>query len=429
MGREWSNIVLDDLVDEILDRRGVTPTKLGSAFVDHGHRVISAKAIKSNRVDLSNDQSRFVNDHTYGRWMNTPLRADDVLLTSEAPVGETAYLPHDVDWCLGQRLFGIRTTKEKLHGRFLHYALQSGIVRHDLLSRATGTTAQGIRQSQLRQVRIPIPPIKMQERIAHVLGTLDDRIDLNHRMHKSLEEVATALFKSWFIDFDPVRAIADGREPSLPAHLASLFPNYFVASELGPIPDGWCIRSLDEIASFVNGLVLQKYPPTPTGSLPIVKIAQLRAGNFQGADPASADIDSRYIVEDGDILFSWSGSLECRLWTGGRGALNQHLFKVVPNGTPKWLCYLAIQNHLRDFRAIAAGKATTMGHIQRHHLSDAKQVLPPQDVLASFDEVIAPLVERATETAIEARNLASLRTAMLARLVDGRLRIPTDGSG
>ncbi len=298
-----------------------------------------------------------------------------------------------------------------------------------LLAQATGSTFANVSVLQLASLPWPELDICHQHDMARILGSLDDRIELNRLMGETLENIAISLYKSWFIDFAPVRALADGRESLLPTHLAGLLPNHFVASELGPIPEGWWVRSLDEIASFVNGLALQKYPSTPTGSLPIVKIAQLRSGNLQGADLASADIDSRYIVEDGDILFSWSGSLECRFWAGGRGALNQHLFRVIPNGTPKWLCYFAILSHLNEFRSIAAGKATTMGHIQRHHLSDAKQVLPPQDVLASLNEIIAPLVERAIETAIEARNLVSLRNAMVPRLIDGGLRIPTDGNG
>ena len=106
---------------------------------------------------------------------------------------------------------------------------------------------------------------------------------------------------------------------------------------------------------------------------------------------ASAELEPDYIVEDGDVLFSWSGSLECVLWAGGRGALNQHLFKVTSTEFPKWLYYRWIHQHLEDFRHIAAGKATTMGHIQRHHLSDAKVVLPPQQLLQALDLTMAPL--------------------------------------
>ncbi len=212
-------------------------------------------------------------------------------------------------------------------------------------------------------------------------------------MNETLEAMARALFKSWFVDFDPVRAKAEGRDPGLPQPLADLFPDCFVDSELGEIPEGWEVRSLDEIARFLNGLALQKYPPKDGRTLPVIKIAQLRVGSTEGADLASADLDPDYIVEDGDVLFSWSGSLECVLWASGRGALNQHLFKVTSVRYPKWLYYLGIHQHLEDFRHIAAGKATTMGHIQRHHLSNVKLAVPPVPQLQAIDSVMAPLID------------------------------------
>src|SRR5690606_37395425 len=118
------------------------------------------------------------------------------------------------------------------------------------------------------------------------------------------------------------------------------------------------VKGLDEIARFVNGLALQRYPPTGDRFLPVIKIAQLRARNTVGADRASADLDADYVVKDGDILFSWSGSLVCVIWAGGAGALNQHLFKVTPVTYPRWLWYLAVHAHLEEFRQIAASKAT-----------------------------------------------------------------------
>jgi len=158
-------------------------------------------------------------------------------------------------------------------------------------------------------------------------------------MNQTLEAIARTFFKSWFVDFDPVRAKAEGRDPGLPKQIADLFPDSFEESELGEIPRGWRVSGLDEIANFLNGLALQKYPPKNGRSLPVIKIAQLRAGNTDGADRASADLEPYYIVDDGDILFSWSGSLECVLWAGGRGALNQHLFKVTSVNYPKWFYY------------------------------------------------------------------------------------------
>jgi len=224
------------------------------------------------------------------------------------------------------------------------------------------------------------------------------------------------------VDFDPVRAKPEGRDPGLPKAIVDLFPDHLVDSELGEIPEGWSTKCLDELARFVNGLALQKYPPGEK-SLPVIKISQLRSRSTDGADRASADLDPDYIVQDGDILFSWSGSLECVLWAGGRGALNQHLFKVIPAGYPRWLSYFAIHLHLEDFRHIAAGKATTMGHIQRHHLSDARLAVPPPPLISAADNIMEPMVESLWGREVQSRTLGVIRDALLPKLISGELRV------
>ncbi|HTV56509.1 MAG TPA: restriction endonuclease subunit S [Terriglobia bacterium] len=206
--------------------------------------------------------------------------------------------------------------------------------------------------------------------------------------------------------------------------MEGLFPESFQNSELGEVPAGWEVKSLDQLGNFLNGLALQKYPPVDGRAIPVIKIAQLRAGNTTGADLASADIDPEYVVDDGDILFSWSGSLECILWAGGRGALNQHLFKVTSAVYPRWLCYLAIHLHLANFRHIAAGKATTMGHIQRHHLTEAKIAVPSSALLQEMTRVMEPLIEGIWKRGVQSRTLAALRDLLLPRLISGELRVP-----
>jgi type I restriction enzyme S subunit len=305
---------------------------------------------------------------------------------------------------------------------YLYWLLRTPQYRSYCRSHATGTTNLGLAREDF--LAFPAPePTPVQDRIVQTLDALDDKIDLNRRMSETLEAMARALFKSWFVDFDPVRAKAERRDPGLPKPLADLFPDRLVDSELGEIPDGWEIKSLDEIAYFLNGLALQKYPPAGRESLPVIKIAQLRSGVTEGADRATIDLEPAYIVVDGDILFSWSGSLECVLWAGGPGALNQHLFKVTSTKYPRWLCYFAIHQHLRDFQQIAAGKATTMGHIQRHHLTDAKIASPREPMPGAIDQYLAPLLEGIWKRRVEERTLAGLRDTLLPKLISGELRV------
>lgn len=308
--------------------------------------------------------------------------------------------------------------------RWAYYQL----LTQDINGMDSGSAVPSTSRPEFYQLPVKIPPLPEQRTIATILGTLDDRIELNRRMGDTINEMAHTLFKSWFINFDPVRAKADGHDTLLPAHLSDLFPNSLVDSTTGPIPSEWHIYNLDVLATFVNGLALQKFPPAHEGSLPIIKIAQLRSGSLQGADFASANLDPRYIVDDGDILFSWSGSLECRIWASGRGALNQHLFKVVPNGQPKWLCYFAILRHLSEFREVAAGKATTMGHIQRHHLRDAKLAIPSEHVLKRMDAIMSPILGRSIAAALEVNRLRQLRDTLLPLLVSGQLQVHIEES-
>lgn len=271
---------------------------------------------------------------------------------------------------------------------------------------------------------------RTQDSAVEFLRVLDDRIDNLRQTNTTLEAIAQAMFKSWFVDFDPVRAKADGREPEgMDAATAALFPSEFEDSELGPIPKGWRVCPLDSIADYLNGLALQKYPPESDAEfLPVIKIAQLRAGHTNGADRASARLKPEYIVEDGDVLFSWSGSLEVEVWCGGRGALNQHLFKVTSTEVPKWFYYFATRLHLPSFRDTAAHKATTMGHIQRRHLTEAKIALPPPDVMEALSAVAAPLFERRIDNALQTRTLTKLRDTLLPRLISGKLRLPEAAS-
>jgi type I restriction enzyme S subunit len=308
--------------------------------------------------------------------------------------------------------------------RFLYYLLQSHPARAYMRGVATGTTIRRVSIADVLGYHALFPPLAEQYAIAHILGTLDDKIELSRRMSQTLEAMARALFKSWFIDFDPVRAKAQGRDPGLPQSIADLFPDRFETSELGEIPAGWGVRSLDAIARFVNGLALQRFPPTGGTSLPVIKIAQLRNGTTMGADATSADLDPDFVVADGDVLFSWSGSLECVVWRGGRGALNQHLFKVTSRTYPKWFYYFWLHAHLDDFRGIAADKTTTMGHIQRHYLSGAKVVVPPMDVIAALDPFVGPFLDSAWHRSAESRTLAALRDALLPKLISGEIRVP-----
>ena len=432
MANEWPDVRLDEVA---LSTDYVANGSFASLKENVTYRSTPDYAILVRTVDFNNSWNGdyvWVDAHAYNFLAKSRLEPGDLVLSNVGSVGTVFRVPDlDRPMTLGPNAVMCRTRDSaRLDQRFLYYVFLSHLGQDSLRSITSGSVQAKFNKTDFRSLRIPLPAITEQRAIAHILGTLDDKIELNRKQNETLEAMARALFKAWFVDFEPVRAKMEGRwqrgqsQPGLPAHHYDLFPDRLVESELGEIPEGWEMRSLDSIANYLNGLALQKFPPeSETEFLPVIKIAQLRAGHTNGADKASTQIKPEYVVVDGDVLFSWSGSLEVEVWNGGRGALNQHLFKVTSNEVPKWFYFFATRQHLSDFRAIAAGKATTMGHIQRKHLTEARIAVAPSESMEKFDAVIASQFDQLVSNAQQSRSLAQLRDTLLPKLISGELRV------
>ncbi len=324
----------------------------------------------------------------------------------------------------------LRHRKGITHPEFVYYLTISDQVKPYAIAQMTGSSGrQRVPVNSFKHLTINLPPLPEQQAISEILKTLDDKIELNRQMCDTLEKTASALFRSWFVDFDPVKAKIDGRVPEgIEPELLDLFPDSFKDSDLGPIPAGWEVKAMDEIADFLNGLALQKYPAVEgQPHLPVIKIAEINRGITQQTSKASADIPAKYIIDDGDVLFSWSGSLTAILWPYGKGALNQHLFKVTSSKYPKWFYYQWIWQHLPFYRMIAASKATTMGHIKRQHLSETKAYIPSDPLLKEADKIFAPMLSRIVDLGTEIRCLSNMRDNLLPKLISGELRVEDVG--
>jgi type I restriction enzyme S subunit len=248
------------------------------------------------------------------------------------------------------------------------------------------------------QYEVPDLPLGVQIGIADMLSTLDNRIATNKAINHHLEQIAQAIFKSWFVDFEPFG---------------------------GKMPSDWREGSLLDIADYLNGLAMQHFRPTngETG-LPVLKIKELRQGVYDSSSElCSPSICSDYIVHDGDVIFSWSGSLLVKFWCGGDCGLNQHLFKVTSTKYDKWFYYSWTYHHLNQFIAMATDKATTMGHIKREALANAKVFIPPNKDYTILNKQLSPLYGKIVNNRVESRKLVTLRDTLLPRLMSGELSV------
>ena len=282
------------------------------------------------------------------------------------------------------------TDAEIVDHRYLFYYLKSPIVREYMLAHSNGSTVMHLSVKAVPNMEINLPPLDQQKKIANILGSLDEKIELNRRMNEALEQLGQDLFRHYFVD--------------------------------NPAAKSWDKKPLDETANFLNGLAMQKYPKIngqPT--LPVIKIREMSSGITDSTDIASANIPEEYIVRDGDLLFSWSGTLMVRFWSGGDGALNQHLFKVTSDKYPEWLYYYWTKYHLDQFILIAKSKATTMGHIQRKHLKQADVIVPPN--IEEMTSEFTPIIDQIKTNLFETNSLVNIRDALLPKLISGEIEI------
>lgn len=327
------------------------------------------------------------------------LKAGQLIISARGTVGELAVLGRDM--AFNQSCYGIYAN-EKSENNFLYYLLKDSIGK--IRKNTHGAVFDTITKQTFDNIEVTIPSdINKQSEIATILSSLDDKIEINMQMNQSLERMAQEIFKEWLVNF---------KYPGFDGELVD------------GLPKDWKREPIDKSIEFLNGLALQKFPPqNDLEYLPVIKIRELRQGINDNSDKASFEVPEQYIIYDGDVLFSWSGSLEVVLWCGGKGALNQHLFKVSSKQFPKWFYYFWTKHYLPFYQSIAEGKATTMGHIQRRHLTETIINIPNDEIMELANATIAPLLEKLEENKIQIRNLTQIRDSLLPKIMTGKIEI------
>lgn len=373
----------------------LTPKDLSSyheRYITNGERNITEEGLRSCSAQL--------------------LPSGSVLFSSRAPIGYVAIAKNPIATNQG---FKSVIPNENTDSLFLYYLLKYNKEKID--SMGSGTTFKEVSGATMKNIKVTIPSsLYIQKRIANILGSIDDKIELNNRINANLEEQAQALFRRWFVDFE------FPNEEGLPYKSNG---GKFVDSELGKIPEGWKIGTLSEIADYLNGLAMQKFRPQDKElGIPVLKIKELGQKNCDSSsDICSESIKPEYIVNDGDVIFSWSGTLKIDIWCGGICGLNQHLFKVTSKIYPKWFYYYWTKQHLNKFIRIAKDKAVTMGHIKREDLDKSQLSIPNNKNFRTMNNIIGPLLEKQITLNIENRFLIQLCDAILPKLMNNEIKI------
>jgi type I restriction enzyme S subunit len=289
----------------------------------------------------------------------------------------------------------LRCDKSKILPDFLYYVLRTPSFRQDVKDNyGSGSAIPRIILKDFKRMMVSYPSLEKQQAIISVLTAIDSKIQANTEINDNLYAQAKAIFDNHFINIDA-------------------------------IPAGWRKGNLLDIANYLNGLAMQKFRPQGNEiGLPVLKIKELRQGSCDdSSELCSLRIKPEYIIHDGDVIFSWSGSLLVDIWCGGTCGLNQHLFKVTSDIYDKWFYYLWTAHHLARFIAIAADKATTMGHIKREELAKAEVLIPCEEDYTSLTSIMQPIFELIISNRIEGRKLAVLRDELLPKLMSGEIDV------
>lgn len=395
---EWKTYSVQELVDKGMleepmdgNHGGIHPKT--TDYVSSGVPFIMANNLVNGKVDYKN--CAFISETQAATLKKGFSLPGDVLLTHKATIGRTAIVGDEYKTIILTPQVTYYRVKKGISNRYLKYYFDSSTFQKLFSNWAgAGSTRAYLGITAQRKLPIVLPLYETQLKIAQCCGALDDKIYANQKINDNLFAQAKAIFAERFI-------------------------------KLHSIPNGWRKGNLLDIANYLNGLAMQKFRPHKNeDALPVLKIKELRQGSIDASSElCSPSIKPDYIVKDGDVIFSWSGSLLVDIWCGGTCGLNQHLFKVTSETYDKWFYYLWTSHHLDRFIAIAADKATTMGHIKREELAKAEVLIPSEKDYNEISSLIKPLFELLILNRIESRKLAALRDELLPKLMSGEIDV------
>jgi type I restriction enzyme, S subunit len=423
---DWKTLTLKAAGVSLIDCDHRTP-----AAAVEGYPYIAIPQLKDGQISL--DGVRRITAEDYAEWTRKLApQENDVIVVRRCNSGQSAHVPAGLKCAIGQNLVVLRADGKSVLPEYLRWLVRGEEWWSEVGKYINvGAVFDSLRCRDIPNFELPIPPLDAQREISQVLGAIDDRITLLRETNTTLEAIAQALFKSWFVDFDPIHAKMQGRAPEgMDEATAALFPDSFEESELGPVPKGWSLCPVYDLATFINGAAYKAFEPNAERrGLPIIKIAELKSGVSATTAFSAVDMPEKYLIESGDILFSWSGnpdtSIDTYVWPHEAAWLNQHIFRVLPNKYAERAFVLQTLRYLRPvFAELARNKQTTgLGHVTVADLKRLLVVKPDSKGLDLFNRIAGPVQQRIFENERQAISLASLRDTLLPRLISGQLQL------
>ena len=352
------------------------------------------------------------------------LKRGQVALTKDSEtrfdIGIATYIADDFDnVILGYHNALITPNPEKLSGKYLNALLHTDYARTYFANNASGSGQRyALSIDALNNFPVPLLPLAEQERIGDIFSSIDQKIALNRAINDNLEAMAKQLYDYWFVQFD------FPNEEGKP-YKSSGGKMVWNEKLKRAIPDGWYCGTLLDIAQYTNGLACQKFRPIDDNKLPVIKIKEMHDGISSETEFVKSDIPESVKVYDGDVLFSWSASLEVMLWAYGNGGLNQHIFKVTSNnGYPRSFYFYQLIDYIGNFKRMAEARKTTMGHITQDHLKQSTIALPPNTNIANkLEERLSPIFDAIINNSQEIMNLTKQRDELLPLLMNGQVLV------
>ena len=405
---EWKEVTLGEITNLVIDYRGKTPLKLGSSWSDSGYRALSAKNIKTGQI-VAEDSIRFVDEELYRKWMKDEVKKGDILITSEAPFGQIYYWDSDEKIVLSQRLFDVRLNDEVCH-KYVYYFMTSHRYQKDLEGRATGTTVTGLRQPELLKSTILLPPLSAQRSIASILSSLDRKIELNNKINADLEEMAQAIFKNWFVDFEPFK---NGK---------------FVNSELGMIPEGWKVGTLTDVIKLMPGGTPKTSEPLywENGTIPFFSPKDV-SGLYcfeteKHITEAGLNKCSSNLYPKDTIFITCRGTVGKVCLTACNMAMNQSNYAIkAMDGYSQYYVYYLVKSVVE--RLIKKSNGAVFSAITSKDF-DEEILIPSKKAVEDFTNVIDGFFRRIVTIGSESSRLSLLRDTLLPRLMSGEIEVP-----